>query len=102
MKKIIRLTESDLIRIVKRVISEQPTKTTMGDFDDNKLLSTACRSWSRMSDNSKEKYLTWSKKIIGGGPYDPDVACKSKAVDSVTSDGDRKMLKAIIDLDFLG
>lgn len=45
--------------------------------------------------------MTWSKNIIGGGPYDPGVACKSNAVDSVTSDGDRKMLKAIIDLDFL-
>jgi hypothetical protein len=26
MKKVIRLTESDLIRIVKRVINEQPSK----------------------------------------------------------------------------
>jgi hypothetical protein len=30
MKKVIRLTESDLVRIVKRVISEQPISGPLG------------------------------------------------------------------------
>lgn len=73
----------------------------MGNFEDDELLSSACRSWSRMSEQSKKKYMTWSKNQIESYPYNPGVACKSKAVDSVRSDGDRKMLKAIIDLEFL-
>jgi|LakMenE01Jun11ns_1017448.scaffolds.fasta_scaffold9959350_21 hypothetical protein len=101
MKRIVRLTESDLVRIVKRVLNEQPTKTKMGDFEDVELLSTACLSWSRMSEKSKKQYMSWSKNQIGSYPYNPDVACKSKASVSIGSDGDRKMLKAIIDLDFL-
>ena len=32
MKKVIRLTESDLMRIVKRVISEEKTHTGLGDI----------------------------------------------------------------------
>ena len=34
MKKIVRLTESDLVRIVKRVVSEQKTHTGLGDIYD--------------------------------------------------------------------
>lgn len=36
MKKIVRLTESDLIRIVKRVLKEQNTKTTNNMTPDQK------------------------------------------------------------------
>ena len=32
MKKVIRLTESDLMRIVKRVVNEQKTHTGLGDI----------------------------------------------------------------------
>ena len=38
MKKIIRLTESDLTRIVKRVIEEQATSTTVDNLK-KKLLT---------------------------------------------------------------
>ena len=86
---------------VKPLIMEQPTETKMGTFDDDQLLMTACRSWSRMDQDGKTKYKNWSKSNIGKYSYDPDVACKSKASVSIGSDGDRKMLKAIIDLDFL-
>jgi glycerol-3-phosphate cytidylyltransferase-like family protein len=36
MKKVIRLTESDLVRIVKRVISEQPTDSKAKSMAMNK------------------------------------------------------------------
>jgi hypothetical protein len=39
MKKIIKLTESDLVRLVKRVISEDNKQTTkVGDSDNLKNL----------------------------------------------------------------
>lgn len=44
MKKVIRLTESDLMRIVKRVISEQSATTSMGVTPKEiaNLIKTAC------------------------------------------------------------
>jgi len=36
MKKIIRLTETDLTRIIRRVIAEQEAKQVAGPFKDNK------------------------------------------------------------------
>jgi len=86
---------------VKPLIMEQSTVTKMGTLDDNKLLQTACTSWSRMSQDTKTKYKSWSAKKIGNYPYNPEVACKSKSSDSISSDNDREMLKAIINLDFL-
>jgi hypothetical protein len=86
---------------VKPLIMEQPTVTKMGTFNDDKLLQTACTSWSRMSQDTKTKYKSWSAKQIGNYSYNPEVACNSKTSDSISSDNDREMLKAIINLDFM-
>jgi len=108
MKKIIRLTESDLTRIVRRVLNEQVTKTKMGDFDDEQLLKIACRSWSRFDETTKKEYSDWSRKQIANTnktksayPYDLNVVCKVKAEEAINDDHDRNLLKAVIDLDFV-
>ena len=48
MKKIVKLTESDLIRIVKRVISEE--KTPEGSY--NKGPHRVAKKWDEKTDNS--------------------------------------------------
>lgn len=108
MRKTVRLTESDLTRIVRRVLNEQVTKTKMGDFDDEQLLQIACRSWSRFDNTTKKEYLDWSRKQIAKDnkskiayPYDLNVVCKVKAEDAINDDRDRNLLKAVIDLDFV-
>jgi hypothetical protein len=103
MKKIIKLTESDLARIVKRVISEQPTKIKTGEsLNDDALLKMACTTWSRYNSEDKKKALNWSKKLNGTGyPYDMNVACKSNAKSSIGSEGDRTILKGIIELNWM-
>ena len=37
MKKVIRLTESDLTRIVKRVVNEQKSKPFVDVYNSNKI-----------------------------------------------------------------
>jgi hypothetical protein len=102
MKKIVRLTESDLVRIVKRVISEQPTKIKTGEsLNDDELLKMACTAWSRYTSEDKQKALNWTKNFTKGSPFNPITACKSKAVDAIRSDNDRTVLKGIIELNWM-
>ena len=94
MKKVIRLTEADLHRIVKRVIKENE--------GDQELLDTACKTWSRYTPENKVKAKEWTKTVRNTRyGFDMDVACKSKALYSVTSDGDREVLNGIIHLDWM-
>ena len=107
MKKIIRLTESDLARIVRRVISEQPTKIKTGEsLDDEALLKMACMTWRRFKETSTPKEIQkakdWTKQYTKTQyPYDMDVVCKSKAVDVIGDDNDRMILKGIIELNWM-
>ena len=103
MKKIVRLTESDLIRIVKRVISEQPTKIKTGEsLNDDELLERACTTWSRYTSEDKKRALNWTKKLIGTGyPYDMNVVCKADAKSAIGSNTDRTILKGIIELNWM-
>ena len=55
MKKVVRLTESDLIRIVKRVINEQSTPPS------NSKLNLFCKN-NRINDSFKEIGLTYSSE----------------------------------------
>lgn len=55
MKKVIRLTESDLVRIVKRVINEQTTPPS-----DAKL-NLFCKN-NKINDSFKESDLTYSSE----------------------------------------
>jgi TRAP-type C4-dicarboxylate transport system substrate-binding protein len=76
MKKIVRLTESDLVRIVKRVINEQsqdaekffrkkyPTVIEMAEYADNKVGSTMNRGLSFLSDNNGFYIKTSSQSKI--------------------------------------
>jgi hypothetical protein len=45
MKKVIRLTESDLIRLVKRVIKEQEDFPKYRDYDNDESYMDAARDW---------------------------------------------------------
>ncbi len=103
MKKKVRLTESDLVNIVKQVISEQPTKIKTGEsLNDDGLLKMACTTWSRYTSEDKKKALNWTKKLIGTGyPYNMDVACKSNAKSAIKSNADRTILKGIIELNWM-
>ena len=101
MKKIIRLTESDLARIVKRVINEE-----LNDNGDQKLLDQACMTWKRWKGISTpediKKAKEWTKTVTGVKyPFDMDVACASKALDSIRSEEDRKVLRGVINLDWI-
>jgi len=49
MTKIIKLTESELTRIIKRVINEQSQ-------DDKKLLDDVCRDYEYTSPQTKKKF----------------------------------------------
>ena len=103
MKKIIRLTESDLARIVRRVISEQPTKIKTGEsLDDESLLKNACTTWSRYSSDDKKMAYKWSQTITKGAPFDLNVVCgKSKASEVIRDNRDRMILKGIIELNWM-
>ena len=103
MKKIIRLTESDLARIVRRVISEQPTKIKTGEsLDDEALLKMACTTWSRYSSEDKKNAKIWSQNLTNGAPFNLDTICnKSSAVDAIKSNNDRTILKGIIELNWM-
>lgn len=103
MKKIIRLTESDLARIVRRVINEQPTKIKTGEsLSDDALFKRACTTWSRYSSEDKKMAYKWSKTITNGAPFDLNTVCgKSKAVDVIGDDNDRMILKGIIELNWM-
>lgn len=55
MKKVVRLTESDLVRIVKRVINEQSTPPS------NAKLNLFCKN-NKINDSFKETGLTYSSE----------------------------------------
>ncbi len=59
MKKIIRLTERDLTRIVKRVISEQVTGNTPTIFD---------RSWFEKTPNGTIETINRKPSLVNGQP----------------------------------
>jgi hypothetical protein len=65
MKKVIRLTESDLIRIVKRVISEQ-TSDNISDIINN-VISRQVRYSSSFirTPQDAEKFLNWIPAGVG-------------------------------------
>jgi hypothetical protein len=96
MTKIIKLTESELTRIIKRVINEQSQ-------DDKKLLDNVCRDYEYTSADTKKKFKDYSKKEIGGGPFDLDVACKAHKDGSkvIYSDKDRQLMKVFLNKSFL-
>jgi len=45
MKKIVRLTESDLVRLVNRVISEQMFENQTGNPDESKMVDYVRKTW---------------------------------------------------------
>jgi hypothetical protein len=85
-------------RLEKRLLSEQPEVP-----NDQSLLDKACKSWVRFTSVSTpeeiEKAKEWTKQYTEtNSPFDMDVACKSKASDSIKSDDDRKVLNGMINL----
>ena len=80
MKKIIRLTENDLTRIVKRVINEQTVKTVTMKLDCDKetieglslspeQIKNFCRSGRfGQPGGGGSRPSGGSSKIVGGGP----------------------------------
>jgi hypothetical protein len=87
-------------RLEKRVLSEQINKT-----DDQGLLNKACTTWSSFKKTSSpeeiKQYEEWTKQYTKGSPFSMDVACKSKANVSISSDNDRKILNGVINLSWL-
>jgi hypothetical protein len=74
MKKIIRLTESDLTRIVKRVIMEQSTNTEYITKNDNIITITknadgSTGSTFKVPKNTKFKYVARPPQLIHLGNY---------------------------------
>ena len=101
MKKIIKLTESDLARIVERVIMEQADIP-----NDQALLNKACMTWKRFKETSTpqeiQKAKEWTKQFTKTQyPYDMDVVCKSKSPSNVGSGRDREVLNGVINLAWL-
>jgi hypothetical protein len=68
MKKIIRLTESDLVKIIKRVISEQPTPPANLPWIDNK------GNYKNIS--TKEDVVKANKKYLGLPADDANLTTK--------------------------
>jgi hypothetical protein len=80
MKKIVRLTESDLVRIVKRVINEQ---------SDNSLLSVDSSGEPIVTKLAKENKMsgTWFKSPSSDGfSIKPSNDSKSYFIDGPSSD----------------
>ena len=78
MKKVIRLTESDLVRIVKRVISEQTTNTSKHkiediNFEDGKdyffTVFGKDKNVIKKKDGNPVR-VAMSVKSVGGNSYD--------------------------------
>ena len=78
MKKVVRLTESDLVRIVKRVISEQTTNTSKHkiediNFEDGKdYFFTVFGKDKNVIKNKDGKpvEVAMAAKSVGGNSYD--------------------------------
>ena len=78
MKKVVRLTESDLVRIVKRVINEETTDTSKKkpediNFEDGKdYFFTVFDKDKNVIKNKDGKpvIVTMSVKSVGGNSYD--------------------------------
>lgn len=111
MKKVIRLTESDLTRIIKRVIEEQsvdfkdwagparnlhsrPTST------DKELIDWVCTTWNEgyFKEADKVKINNWTKKMSGAFSVDIVKICKNKMF---YNDSQRKTFKGIQNLDWM-
>jgi hypothetical protein len=86
---------------VKLLVTEEMV-TNDGDQD---LLNRACTTWSSFKKTSSpeeiKQYENWSKQYTKGAPFSMDVACKSKATTSISSDNDRKVLNGVINLSWL-
>ena len=115
MKKVIRLTESDLMRIVKRVISEQsigsagparnlkPTTRSIPSrptSTDNELMDWVCTTWNEgyFKEADKVKINNWTKKLSGAYSVNIQDICKYK---KFVSDSQRKIFKGIQNLDWM-
>lgn len=87
-------------RLEKRVLSEQ-----MKNNGDQDLLNKACTTWASFKSTSSpeeiKQYEEWTKQYTEGAPFSMDVACKSKSVDVIGGDGDRKVLNGVINLSWL-
>ena len=100
MKRVIRLTESDLVKIVKRVINEQPSTTPVafielntgnvvkmfGGYEekDNKLVSKSPVNFTLSSTPTTTQGL--EKKVLTGNGLQVTalVDCKNKKINSLT------------------
>lgn len=67
MKRIIRLTESDLTRIVKRVISEQENQKEIfrGDSDIETLMTETAKELGKLTDDANMYYNKYQKTMAG-------------------------------------
>jgi hypothetical protein len=109
MKKIVRLTESDLVRIVKKVIKEQQAIGGAGIAfrvqqmkKDAENLEQACSTWNHLNSSDKQKARQWSKQFTKGSQFNMDTACsQSQAYKAIMSDNDRKVVDGIIHLNFM-
>ena len=95
-----KLLESKLGDVKLLVMEEMVTND--GDQD---LLNRACTTWVSFKKTSSpeeiKQYENWSKQYTKGAPFSMDVACKSKATTSISSDNDRKVLNGVINLSWL-
>jgi len=79
-KKVIRLTESDLVRLVKKVISEQAKPLTKQDPPIGKTVNL-------YSDNQQKKFLTTAtiNSITKGKSNDIEIVVSSKKIGGLYS-----------------
>jgi len=75
MKKVVRLTESDLVKIVKRVINEQNT-TFYGDLNDKGY--EMVKDWKTKFSDNKRLFKDIEKSLILFKPNENSVVFFSK------------------------
>lgn len=99
MKHIVRLTERDITRIIRRVINEQQTTIKSGEsLNDEELLKKACASWETYDINQRYDIFKWSVDNFKlRYPLNMDVNCVLDAKEVITDNNYRTIMKSIID-----
>jgi len=91
MKRIIRLTESDLTRIVRRVLKEEDSKTTskkgyLYDIAEKSFNSTDKKDWPVLYKLTQDKNTTWVIDFFDGKPVVGGVSNNLKGKELKSSD----------------
>lgn len=78
MKKVIRLTESDLARIVKKVLEEQTSDSDRRRFDQlrkniERKYPDMCKGLNVPTSGGRARFLKMDVKLGKNLPFDPEV-----------------------------